>query len=111
MSLSFKGVAAKIVAAAKEFKSAILTAAAKAPGIAAAIEKDAPEVASLVELAYPGFAAIEPAAIATFEIVCNAVEEAGPAAAANGLSVTLDKEVVAAIQQILPSLKALAAKL
>jgi|ERR1017187_4497774 hypothetical protein len=111
MSISFKGVAAKIVAAAKDFKAEILKAAEKAPAIAAEVEKDAPEVAALVELAFPGFAAIEPAAIATFEVICDAVEGAGPAAAQNGLSVSLDKTLIADIQQILPQLKALAAKL
>lgn len=110
MSVTFKGVAAKLVAAAKEFKSAILTAAAKAPVIAADVQKDAPEVEALVGLAFPGAAGIETAAITAFEAIADAVAAAGPAAASNGLSVSLDKTLIADVQAILPQLKAFAAK-
>jgi hypothetical protein len=111
MSITFKGVVSKALAIAKAFKSDILKAAEKAPGIAANVEKDAPELAALVELAFPGYAAIEQTAIGTFELIVDAVEAAGPAAAENGLSVSLDKALIADIQKVLPALKALAAKL
>ena len=110
MSVTFKGVVAKLVAAAKDFKSDILKAAEKAPAIAADVEKDAPEVEALVALAFPGAAAIEQAALVGFEAICDAVEAAGPAASANGLSVSLDKTLIASVQSVLPALKAFAAK-
>jgi len=111
MSITFKGIAAKIVAAAKDFKLAVLKAANEAPAIVADVAKDAPEVEALVELAFPGAAAIEEAALNAFEVIATAVESAGPAAAANGLSVSLDKTAIAAVQAVLPQLKAFAAKL
>lgn len=108
--MSFKGFVSKFVAAAKDFKAAVLKAAAKAPAVAAEVEKDAPEVVQLVELAFPGFAAVEQTALVAFEAICDAVEAAGPAAAANGLSVSLDKTLIADIQAVLPALKAALAK-
>jgi hypothetical protein len=111
MSVSFKGIASKIVAAAKDFKSAILKAAEEAPVIAADVQKDAPEVEALLDLAFPGAAAIEQVSLSAFEALADAVEAAGPAASANGLSVTLDKTLIADIQASLPALKAFAAKL
>jgi hypothetical protein len=111
MSTSFKGVVSKLVAAAKDFKAEVLKAAEKAPTIAAEVEKDAPEVEALVQLAFPGAAAIEMTALAAFEAICTAVEDAGPAASANGLSVSLDKALIADVQAAIPALKAAAAKL
>jgi hypothetical protein len=111
MSITFKGIAATIVAAAKDFKLAVLKAADEAPVIVADVQKDAPEVEALVELAFPGAAAIESTALNAFEVIATAVESAGPAATANGLSVSLDKTVIADIQKVLPALKAFAAKL
>lgn len=111
MAISLKGTVSKLVAAAKDFKAAILKAAEDAPAIAADVEKDAPEVAGVVELAFPGAAAIEETSLAAFEVIAQAVEDAGPAASANGLSVTLDRTLIADIQAVLPKLKAFAAKL
>ena len=111
MSVSFKGFFSKIVAAAKEFKSAVLKAAEAAPAIVGDVEKDAPEVEALLELAYPGAAAIEQTALAAFETIADAVEAAGSSAGANGLSVTLDQALITDIKAVLPALKAFAAKL
>jgi hypothetical protein len=110
MSVTFKGVVSKIVGAAKDFKSAVLKAAEEAPTVVADVQKDAPEVEALVELAFPGAAAIEQAALDAFEVIADAVEAAGPTAAANGLSVSLDQTLIADIQKVLPALKAFAAK-
>jgi hypothetical protein len=110
MSVTFKGIVTKFVAAAKDFKAAVLKAANKAPAILNDVEKDAPEVEALVELAFPGSAAVEQAALAAFETILDAVEAAGPAASANGLSVSLDKNLVASVQAVIPAVKAVAAK-
>lgn len=111
MAVSFKGLVSKVVAAAKDFKSAILKAAEEAPAIAGDVSKDAPELADVVELLFPGAAGIEETALAAFEVIAQAVSDAGPAASANGLSVSLDKTLIADIQALLPALKAFAAKL
>lgn len=110
-TVSFKGIIAKLVAAAKSFKSDILRAADKAPTIVAEVAKDAPEVGAVVELAFPGAAAIEEAGVTLIELVAEAIEAAGPAAAANGLSISLDKVLVGKIQSLLPAVKQFAAKL
>ena len=111
MSVSFKGIVSKLVAGAKAFKSDVLKAAEKAPAIVADVQKDAPEVEALIELAFPGAAAIEQTAIRAFELIADAVEAAGPAATANGLSVALDKELIAAVEAVLPAVKQFAQKL
>jgi hypothetical protein len=109
--MSFKGIVTKLVTAAKDLKSDVLTAAEKAPAIVGEVAKDAPEVAALVELAYPGAAPIEQAALSAFEVLADAVEAAGTAAGANGLSVSFDQTVIADVKAVLPALKAFAAKL
>lgn len=109
--MTFKGVVSKLVAAAKDVKSAILKAAEEAPAIAATVEKDAPELNGLLETFFPGAAAAEQTALEAFEVIIDAVEAAGPAASSNGLSVSLDQTLVAKCQAVLPALKAFAAKL
>lgn len=111
MSVTFKGIVTKLVAAAKDLKADVLKAADEAPIIVGDVAKDAPEVEALVELAFPGAAAIEQTALSAFEAIATAVEAAGPAASSNGLSVSLDKTLIADIQGVLPALKAFAAKL
>lgn len=111
MSVTFKGIVSKLVGAAKDFKAGILKAAEATPAIVGDVEKDAPEVEALVELAFPGATALEQTALNAFEVIADAVEAAGPTASANGLSVSLDKALIADVQGVLPALKAFAAKL
>lgn len=109
--MSFSGIVSKFVAAAKDLKSDILKAAEKAPVIVADVAKDAPEVTAVVELAFPQAAAVEETALTAFEVIADAIEAAGPAANANGLSVSFDQAFIAKAQAVLPALKAFAAKL
>jgi hypothetical protein len=111
MAVTFKGIVSKIVAGAKDFKAAVLKAAEETLIVVADVDKDAPEVEALIELAFPGAAQIEQTALSAFEVIATAVEGAGPAASANGLSVSLDKALIADIQAVLPALKNFAAKL
>jgi hypothetical protein len=111
MSVTFKGLATKLVNAAKSLKADILKAAAEAPVIVNDVQKDAPEVDALINLAFPGAAALEQNAMEVWEAVADAVEAAGPAAAQNGTSVSLDKVLVAKIQIASASVKAAAGKL
>lgn len=109
--MSFSGVVTKLVSYAKDVKSEILKIAEEAPTVAADVSKDAPEVEAVTELLFPGAAAVEQTALTAFEAIADAVEAAGPAATENGLSVNLDKDLIAAVQKVMPSLKAFAAKL
>jgi len=102
----FHTVASDFVKAAKDFKSVVLKAANDAPAVVATIEANAPEVEALSNLLFPGASAIEQAGLTVLEHIASAVEAAGTAAAANGLSVDLDKTAIASVQAVLPSLKA-----
>lgn len=110
MAFSFKGVASAIVAGAKKLKSEILKVAGEAPVIIAKIEADAPEVEALTALVFPGAAKIEQLSVGLLEAVAEAVEAAGTAAGANGLSVSFDQALISEIQALLPALKAFIAK-
>jgi hypothetical protein len=110
MSINFKGIAADFVADAKKFKADLLTVAADAPKVIGKIEADAPEIEAVTNLVYPGAAAVEQAGLVVLETIATAVEAAGSAATANGLTVSLDQATLSAVQGVLPTLKALAAK-
>jgi hypothetical protein len=111
MSFSFKGIATKFVHAARAFKADVLKAAAAAPVIVQDVEKDAPEVEALVNLAFPGATAVEQTAMEAFEAVADAVEASGAAAGANGLTVTLDQALIAKIKTASGAVKAAVSKL
>jgi len=105
MAFSFKGLASKFLNAAKAVKAAIVKAAAAAPGVVKEVDQDAPEVEALVNLVFPGATAVEQTAFEVFEAIADAVEAAGPAAAQNGLSVSLDKALAAKVQTASATLK------
>lgn len=107
MSVTFKGIVSAFIADAKKFKSAVITAAQVAEKAVVVVSKDAPEVEQLVNLAFPQYAPIEAAALSVFEAVAGAVEDAGTAASANGISVSLDQTLIQDIQKLLPLLKSL----
>jgi hypothetical protein len=110
-NFSFKGLATKLVNAAKAFKADVLKVAAQAPTIVQDVEKDAPEVEAIVNLAFPGSAAVEQVALDVLEAVADAVEAAGSAASENGLSVSLDQTLIAKVKSAADALKNAAGKL
>ncbi len=94
---------------AKELKSAIIAAA----GV---IDKSEPEIATIEALAngvvaqiYPGAGLVTAAIEAGMGKLFAAVDAAGEAASANGLSLQLDEATVTAIKAALPSVKEQAA--
>jgi hypothetical protein len=99
--------ASKFVADAKAFKSEILKIVSKTPAIVAEIDKDAPTVTALVELAFPGAAAIETSALAVVDAVQAVVTQAGVAAVSNGINAVEDKGVIAAIEAVVAAVKKL----
>jgi hypothetical protein len=70
----------------------------------AAVSKDAPQIEAITSL-IPGYGAaaadLERIAFAAFGYITAAVDSAGAAAGANGVSVTLDADLVAEIQKII----------
>jgi hypothetical protein len=109
--MSFAGVAKKIVEALRDVKKAIVKAANEAPVVMKVIEETAPEVEAISNLILPGAGEVEAAGLLVLEALAGAIEAAGGAAGANGLNVTLDAEIVAAVGKVIPTLKAFAARM
>ena len=101
----FGHAAQDLVKVGKAIKSAIGRAAAEMPTLVADLQKAAPTIEGLTALAAPQFTAVEQLAFNAFGVIANAVEAAGPAAAANGVSISLDQALIADIKAILPALK------
>lgn len=88
----------------------IVKAAKWVAGIEQKIQAQAPLIEALSGIVSPQAAAIERGAFACLGIIASAVHDAGDAAAANGLDIKLDAQLVADVKAILPELqKALAA--
>jgi hypothetical protein len=101
----FGHAAQDIVKVAKAIKSGLVRAGAEAPQILADIEKQAPLIEQLTSLAAPEFASIEQLAFNGLGVLAQSVEDAGAAANANGLNISLDQTLVNDIKAVLPSLK------
>jgi len=69
------------------------------------IEANLPVIEGLTKLVSPQAAAIEDAAYNLFGQVVDAAQKGGAAAAQNGLSLSLDKDFVAAIQALIPAIE------
>lgn len=94
------------VVGAEKLKAAVIAASSF-------LQKEAPEVATLEALAngvaetiYPGASTVATSIEAVLGKVFDAVDAAGDAASANGLSLTLDQATVTAIKAALPIVKA-----
>ena len=75
-----------------------------------AIHAEAPVIESITALVSPQLANIERTGDAVLGVVIKAIEDAGAAAGACGLQVSLDAALVADIRAILPAIKAAAPK-
>ena len=85
-------------------KNSVLWLANKEPAVAAGIQKIAPTVEELSNLFVPGLGNIEQHVVDVYGVVASAVHAAGDAAAANGVSVTLDAALIADIKAVLPAI-------
>lgn len=68
-------------------------------------ENIAPEVEALTGLLFPQAAELERAAFALLGVAAQVVSETGDAAAANGLNITLDQQLVADIKALIPAIE------
>ena len=84
----------------------VIKAAGDAPAVVTAVTKDAAAVETIVEAYLPG----SKAAITLFntlgDTVAQAVEDAGPAAGANGLNVTFTEAVINDVKAVIAAAKA-----
>lgn len=109
--MNFFGIVAKdLVWFAKKVKHGLITAAADAPAIVADIAKSQVAVEAITSVLATGAVPVEEAAYASLGLIAQAVDDAGQAAGANALNLTLDQKLIADIRAILPFLKSHAKK-
>ena len=91
---------------AKTVKNTILKVVGISDKVAAAVQAEAPTIEAISNLVVPGIGNIEAHIIDVWSACASAVDAAGAAAAANGVSVQLDSGLVQAIKAVLPAVKA-----
>jgi|HubBroStandDraft_1064217.scaffolds.fasta_scaffold505869_1 hypothetical protein len=96
--------------AATVFKNWILTAASDAPKVVADIQKAEPTIEGITALFAPGAEKFEEVAINLLEVVGSAIDQAGAAASANGISVTLDAQLIAEAKTVWDAIKTFSTK-
>lgn len=87
-------------------KSFLVKIADGAPAVVATIVADEEKIAPVIEAFIPGSAAAFSVADSLLNKVAQAIEDAGPAATANGLQVSLDQAIVKDIEAIIAAAKA-----
>ena len=96
-----------ILAFGKKIKSGIETAGEDAVKVATFLEQNAVEITGLAGLAGSKSVSVTNTATSVLGKVIAAVEAAGESAGANGLSVSLDAETIAAVKAVIAAFKAL----
>lgn len=92
--------------AATDVKDFLLKAAGEAPAIVTDVVTNAEKVTPVIEAFLPGSAAVITMANTLLDVVAQAVEDLGAAAAKDGLAVTLDEQVVADMKAIIAAAQA-----
>ena len=87
-------------------KGAVLKIAGDMPAVQAEIAKVAPTVEGISELLIPGSSKFEQHLLDVWGVAANAVKDAGAAAGANAISITLDSSLVNDIKGFLPAVEA-----
>lgn len=105
----FKDVGHGIKVAAEDFKNAVVKAAQEAPIILGVVQKDAPEVAALAELAFPQAGTVVNGGVSLLEEVASVIEQGGQSAEQNFLNAGLDQATIDGIKGLIPAFKAFVA--
>ena len=95
---------------AEDVKIFIEKVADDAPAAIKVVAADEAKIAPILEAFVPGAASAIAIGNTVLDAVAQAVEDAGEAAGANGLSVSFDQSVVAAVKALIAAAKAAAAK-
>lgn len=96
---------------AGKVKSFLLKIAGDAPAVVAVVVADEQKVAQVLEAFLPQSAVAFQVADQIINLVAQAVEDAGPASAANGLVVKFDQAVVNDVKAVIAAAKLAAKKL
>lgn len=94
----------------EDVKNFVVKVAGDAPAVVQAVAKDEAAIAPVIDAFIPGASGVVTLANNLLDLIAQAVESAGEAASYNGLSVTLDKATVSAVQAAIAAAKAAAAK-
>jgi len=97
----------KIAAFGEELKNGVELAGKDAEKAAAWLVKNGPLIESLTAIASPAAATIEQNMFALYQKLADTASEAGAAAAANGISVTLDAATAKMLQDDAAAIKSL----
>lgn len=95
--------------AGEAVKSFFVKAAGDVPAIMTTIAADEAKIAPVIEEFVPGSTTAMALANTLLDAIAQAVEDAGAAASANGLTVALDKSTVASVQAVISAAKEMAA--
>jgi hypothetical protein len=87
-------------------KGALSKIASDMPAVQAEIQKVAPTVEAMSEMVLKGSSTFEQHLLDVWGVAANAVKDAGAAAGANGISVSLDQSLVNDIKGFLPQVEA-----
>jgi hypothetical protein len=92
--------------AGEDVKNFLVKVAGDAPAIVQTVVADESAIAPVIEEFVPGSTTAINVANSLLDKVAQAVEDAGPAATANGLSVSLDQAIVNDIKAVIAAAKA-----
>ena len=101
----FATTARDLVKMGRTVKGAFEKVGADAPQLVKDVAADMPTIEAITNLVAPGALALEETAFNVFGVIATAVEAAGDAARADGLSVTIDKNLIADVKLAVAALK------
>lgn len=101
MSFGFKNIGHFFATVASD----IVKGARAVASVMIKVGKSEPEVEAITSLFFPQAVAVERGAFALLGLAAQAVAEAGDAAAANGLNITLDQQLVADIKALIQAIE------
>jgi hypothetical protein len=96
-----------LLGVAEKVKNGVEAAAADAGKVLAWVTNEAPTIAGLASLAGPSGSTIASLGLKLIGLAGTAIEGAGSAAGANGVSVTLDQEVIADVKALIAAVKSI----
>lgn len=103
-------IVSDLAKAGNAVKGFVEKVAGDAPAVVQTVTADANKIIPVIEAFVPGSTAAIALGNTLLDTVAQAVEDAGTAAGANGLSVSLDQTIVKDIQAVIAAAKAAAGK-
>lgn len=104
----FAAAANDLVKMGRAVRGAFEKVGADAPKLVRDVAADLTTIEAITNLVAPGAVALEETAFNVFGVIAVAVEAAGDVAQVDGLSVTIDKELVADVKAAVAAVKAAA---